>query len=282
MMMISMKSNYKLLIVFFLLIFWGSCTEEENEIDYNPNVKSSRDYIYAEDIFFEIINIYFKGITDPAVLDSNYKYIDNCAITLNPAGSMMTFSYGTVNRWCPDNKYRRGSFRAHFNSGPFEPGTTVTFSIDSLFVDDDQVAAEMSSAFLEPSGTGEKQFSFTIDSGQVILFDTVESPVILYNASFLFTWAEGEQTPGNHDDDLLLVTGSSGGISKDNVEFQVTVQEPLEDYLDCFWITAGTHQITTPSATTNAGIIDYITEDGCNYEVDFYFGESYFYDFLKH
>jgi hypothetical protein len=277
-----MKLRHSIPGIVFLIFFFISCEEEGSETNYNPNVKSSREYVFAEDIFFEIINVYFKGITDNSVLDSNYNYIDNCAITLNPSGTVMTFSYGTVNRWCPDNKYRRGSFTAQFSGGILQPGTTVTLTIDSLFVDDQEVSGSMSSEFLEPLGSGNEQLTFAINSGQVILEDTITPSVIHFDADYLLTWQEGRQTPDFHEDDMLLVTGNSQCISTDQTAFETVIQEPLEDYLDCFWIVSGTHQITVPAAQVTSGIIDYIQADECNYQVDFFFGESYFYDYLKY
>ena len=276
-----MKSRYLLILLATLVIFLSSCTEEGEETDYNPNVKSSRDYIFAEDIYFEIINIFFKGITDTSVVQGGYAYLDNCGIIYKPMEDKMVFEYGGVNRWCPDNKYRRGRFNATFYGPFFTQGSSVTFMTDSLFVDNHLVEAAMSAEFLGPDNGGKHQLTFVVTDGKITLNDTVNLSVIHYTSDFLLTWEMGQQTPYTHEDDMLLVTGNSSGISIDNIDFSLAIQEPLMNYLDCFWIASGNHRITVPSATVPEGTIDYIASDNCFYKVNFFFGESEFYDYLK-
>jgi hypothetical protein len=277
-----MKPGYILLLFIVVLLFHSSCKEEEAVTDYNPNVKSSKEYIYAEDILFEIINVYLKGITDTAVLNSHYAYLDNCAIFFEPGNNRMIFDYGEVNRWCPDNKFRRGKFTVDFEGAFFTEGSRGEFSLDSLFVDDELVEGSINSDFQGQDDMGREQVGFTLLDGRITLNDTTLVSPLQFSCSYLLTWQEGQQTPSVHEDDMFTVVGTGNGMSLDNVQYTVVVQDPLINYLDCFWIAYGTHQITVPSAKITEGIIDYITSDDCFYKVDFYFGESYFYENLKY
>jgi hypothetical protein len=264
------------------MLFFISCSDKGSETDFNPNVKSSKEFIFTEDILFEIINIYFKGITDTAVLGSGNNYIDTCDIHYFPSQEKMTFDYSGGNRWCPDNKLRRGRFHAQFNGPLFTQGTTVAFSIDSLFVDDNRVDGIMNSEFLGTDNSGKEQFTFQVSQGMISLYDTVQPSVIYFETDYLLTWEEGQLTPENHEDDMLLVTGNAMGKSIDGVDFELTIQEPLTNYLDCFWLATGTHRMKVPSAQVTEGSIDYITSDACFYRVNFLFGESEFYEYLKY
>lgn len=278
-----MKKSLILMILLtaFLSAFF-SCKDTNNETDYNPNVRSSKDLIYAEDLLFEVINIYFQGITDSAVLNSRYAYLDNCSIEYLPDADSMHFHYGPVNRWCPDNKFRRGAVYAHFTGPLFTEGSQVSLITDSLFVDDDHIEGQFHSEFLGNDGQGRKRFSISTDSCRVTLKDTLKLSVIRFSCDYTITWVEGAQTPNDHSDDMLAATGTVNGKSTDNYDFQSDITDPLVDFIGCNWIERGIHQISTPSAQVTTGTIDYISDDECNYAVNFYFGESYFYDYLKH
>ena len=194
----------------------------------------------------------------------------------------MRFDYGGVNRWCPDNKHRRGRFIASFDGPLFEKGTMVNFATDSLFIDNDLAEVIMDSEFLGPDNAGKHQLTFHVSKGLIMLDDTVNVVTLEFQPDYLLTWEEGQQTMENHGDDMFLVTGSSRGMNRDNTEFEVVIQDPLINYLDCFWIVSGTHQISVLSAEVSQGTIDYISVDDCFYQVDFYFGDSQFYDYLKY
>jgi hypothetical protein len=279
--LVIMKLRHLLVLLPLVVLFLGSCNEKGSETDYNPNVNSSKEFIFAEDILFEMVNIYFKGVTDTAVLGSGYKKIDSCNILYIPSEDKMIFDYGGWNHWCPDKKLRRGKFHASFNGPLFTQGTLVTFTIDSLFVDENLVEGNMNSEFLGLDNSGKHQLSFQVSQGKITLNDTVNVSVIHFETDYMLTWEEGQQTTGIHEDDMLLVTGNGSGRGVDQFDFELFIQEPLKDYIDCFWIQAGMHRITLPNAQVRDGSIDYITTDGCFYRVNFYFGESEFFEHLK-
>jgi hypothetical protein len=272
-----------LMFLLVLLLSYSSCKDTENETDYNPNVISSRDLIYAEDLIFEVINIYFQGITDTGVMESEYNYLQNCSIEYFQESDSMHFHYGPVNRMCPDNKYRRGSIIAKFHGPIFTAGSYADMFMDSLYIDDDLFEGTMTSEFLGVNLDGRQELTFALDSGKVTLFDTVAIlPTIHFNCNYILTWQEGGNTPYVHEDDMLQATGTTSGKNVNNIDFQSTIQEPLVDDFSCFWIVSGIHQLDTPSAQITTGTIDYISSDFCNYQVNFFFGESHFYDDLKH
>jgi hypothetical protein len=277
-----MKIRYLTLLILSFILFLSACKEEGQETDYNPNVKSSKEFIFSEDILFEVINIYLKGITDTAVLGEGYNYVDNCGILYIPLDDKMTFEYGGVNRWCPDNKFRRGSFDAFINGPFFTQGTRVDFVFDSLFVNDNLVEGILSSVFLGTDNSGKHQLGFQMSQGMITLNDTVNESIIHFETDYVLTWEEGYGTPTVHEDDMFMVTGTASGRNLDQVDYELTIQDPLMNYLDCFWIVSGMHRIDVPSAVVPEGTIDYITTDECFYHVKFYFAESEFYEYLTH
>jgi hypothetical protein len=114
-----------------------------------------------------------------------------------------------------------------------------------------------------------------------MLRDTTKEYGVRLTTDYLIVWAEGYWSVPIHEDDLYKITGTAAGFSGDGIEFSTLIQDTLYDYVDCFWISRGIDQITIPSAAVKTGTIDYITEDGCNNDINFYFNDDLFYDVIK-
>jgi hypothetical protein len=230
---------------------------------------------------FEIVNAFFKGVHDTAVHNSGFGYIDACSVRYYPESDSMSFGYGDVDRFCVDNKFRRGRFIAEFDGQVFEEGVTVSIVTDSLYVDDLLYEATMEISNSGLNSENLPEYLLIVSSSTVILPDTNKQNGISMEADYLLVWAEGSTTPEIHEDDTYQVEGTASGISSDLYAFSVQIQEPLSNYLDCCWISYGFSQITVPVAQYPTGTIDYISEDGCNNEMHFYFNDNLFYEIIK-
>jgi hypothetical protein len=277
-----MKNIIIIILLSLLPLLWlSSCNDNSSEVDYNPNVLSSKDYIRAEDALFEIVNAFFKGIRDSLVVNYGYGYIDACDVSYHPEDNSMNFGYGNINRLCQDNKFRRGRFSATFSGQYLVEGVRANIITDSLFVDDYLIEANMEIQNLGINNNNLPEFSLKLISSLIMLPDTAKINGVNLTTDFLMVWAEGSLTPPIHEDDLYLISGTSSGVSSDGYEFSTEIQEPLSDYVDCFWISRGMNQITVPSAQFPTGDIDYIIEDGCYNQFYFYFNDNLFYDIIK-
>jgi len=266
-----------LLILFSLF----SCEEKSVEKDYNPVVLSSKDYVRAEDGIFEILDAFYKGIYDTNVINHSYGYIDACDVLYFTAGDSMRFSYGEVNRFCQDQKNRRGMFLAYFSGQVFEPGVTAHLFTRDLFVDDFPVEAVIDIENMGLNGSDLTEYNMKVTSSTFIHPDTSKVSSIHFTTDYVMEWAEGYLTPPIHEDDIYIVSGSSSGISSDNYSFSTVIQDPFSNYLDCCWIMFGTSQITVPGGDFTEGTVDYVLEDECNNLINFYVDGNLFYDIIK-
>jgi hypothetical protein len=276
-----MKTRLLLLLLAVPIVWLSSCKEKTSEIDYNPNVLSAKDYVRAEDAMMELFTAFFKGIHDTLVANHGYGLIDNCSVTRWPGDTIMTFGYGEVNRLCMDGKRRRGLFVAAFDEPVFEDGVTANIFTDSLFVDDSLVEATMEIKNLGLNISDIPEFSMMVTSSAISAQDTNKLNKIRIIADFTLVWSAGYSTPEIHEDDTLTLTGAASGTSADLYSFSIIIQEPLKNYIDCYWIRDGKSQITVPAGEYPTGDIDYIYDDGCYNEIHFYFNGNLFYDFLK-
>jgi hypothetical protein len=276
-----MKKILLVVTVCAALVSLYSCKSMTSEIDYNPNVLSAEDYVRAEDATFEIVNFFFKGIHDTLVIENNYGYIDNCEMYWYPDEKLLTFGYGDVNRMCQDGKFRRGSFYAQFSGAKWDVGVTASITTDRLYVDDSLVQAHIDITYNGLNSGNFQEYSLLVTSCQIKLQDSTKINPVTISADFLMEWITGASTPDIHEDDSYLVSGTASGTSSDNYTFSVEIQDSLVDQIDCFWISSGLSKITIPEADFQSGTIDYIKDDGCFNEMNFYFNDYKFYDILK-
>lgn len=271
-----------LFVLMFFAAFWlNSCKNKINEVDYNPNVSCSKDYIRAEDAVFEIVNSFLKGVHDTAVINSGSAYIDACSVWYYADEDSMKFDYGSVNRMCQDDKFRRGHFDVTFDGNVFDEGVTADINTDSLLVDDFPAEAHIQITNLGMINGDMPDYSLKVLSSAIYMSDTNVTNKVSITTDFLMTWEEGWQTPEMHEDDRFMITGTASGFSRNLLDFTVSIQDSLESELDCWWIESGISQITVPSAEFQTGTIDYIAADSCNNEINFYFNGNLFYDQIK-
>jgi hypothetical protein len=273
-------------LIFALLIcitFTGlvSCKKDRTEINYSPGVVSSKDYVRAEDAMFEIVNTYFKGILDTLVIEHCYGYIDNCEICWYPQDSLLTFGYGSVDRMCQDNKFRRGSFYAKFDGQKWDEGVTAWITTEQLYVDDSLVEAKMEITNNGLNNSNFQEYALKVDYCIYKLQDSLKINPVVMSSDLTMQWIEGSSTPAVHEDDAYLISGTASGTSSDGYAFTVQIQDPLTDYVDCFWLEKGLSTIDVPASDYPDGEIDYVTDDGCADLLHFYFNNNLFYDIIK-
>lgn len=264
-----------------LILCFHACEDTSSEIDYNPNVQSSRDYIRAEDAVFEIVNAFLKAVNDTLVQSTGYAYIDDCDVAYNSIDHSLVFGYGTDNRLCEDLKYRRGRFIALFNGPVFEPGSVATLETDSLFVDDYPLDAKLTIEHTGQNPQNRPVYNLKLTEAYIMLADTTKVRGVDLAMDFSLEWAQGHLTPEVHEDDVYMISGTASGVSTDNYAFSIQVTDPLKNEVECFWISSGKSSISVPVSQVTTGDIDYVTQDQCNNYFLFFFDGNQFFDIIK-
>ncbi len=276
---LMMKKLFPPILIIAIVVFISSCKQKDSNIDYNPNVNAAKEYVQAENIFKRSFDIFFRSLHDTTLANTGVSDIQTCDVSKSDTSSEIRYSYGNYPRFCDDGMHRQGDYYAILTGDMNSTGGKALITFDSLLVEFDmEIRGNME---VENLGdiAGKPTYSLKITGGAIVKPDTINHKldIILYNTDFIVTWQEGYQTPFLPDDDLLLIEGTSSGRTIDQNDFFLTVKEPIYNALNCFWMQQGIYEITVPGANKTLGTIDYITEDGCNYAVDFYFDNNRFY-----
>ncbi len=176
-----------------------------------------------------------------------------CAtITYDTTGTakMITVDFGSTDCTCADGKRRKGVILIT-NNGQFDgigSANATTITTSSYYVNDNLIEATRTS-------TRTSATAWSIVSKSTITLPE-ERGVITWNGDFLRKYVSGDNTPYITDDEYEVI-GSATGVNTKDIEYTVTVSEPLQLQVGCRWIKGGILDITSPSmketATLNYG-----------------------------
>ena len=249
-----MMNRKSLILLACASIVFAACRkdkddDEELDLDYT----SASDNARAEDAFSDML-----GEVDKAVDANGLRGTDDeCAPTVsfdtiaNP--HTITIDFGSVNCTANNGRMRRGRILVSYTGHYREPGTVITITPDDYYVNDNHVQGTKTVTNLGPNGDGHTQFSVVVD-GSLTAGDG--SWTATHQANRTRTWITGEGT-ANIFDDVYLITGTGGGVNRNNVAYSVTITNALRVQVGCPYITAGAVEITPENKPTRT--IDYGT-----------------------
>jgi len=283
-----MKKFIAILLMAFIILFNNSCKKNNSEIDYNPNVNSSKNLVFSENYMREIMNIFFMSINDPALKTEHTVYINNCNIYYNENQNLLRFDYADDYRSCANDIFRKGYYLAQLDGPLNEAGTIYTFDFDqdSTFFrigtspqEVHHISADITAT--EKGLNVENKAEYEWNISNCVITKTSDTTLYYYSTDYLLTWEMGAGTPGIVEDDVLSITGSASGTTDDNIPYTANVLTELIDYMDCSWFAEGVHEIIIPSGSTTNGTVDYIMNDNCKDSVNYFFDDNLFYDQIR-
>ncbi len=263
------------LIIIFAMI---SCKKGSIETNYNPSLNVANNQVIAERAYSQIFNIFFMVVSDSLLKQTGSNKIFGAECTCQDTnGIVYVIDYLPYYTSCPDGKVRKGVITATLDKNFSEEGAIATLSFSNYVVDDLKLDGDNTISYTGIS-TGLQTYEHDIASATLTFYDTVSHGSYSWASSKVFTWTEGATTPGNYEDDVFEIAGSSSGSDLYGVEFATITDEDLGDYFSCRWIRTGRTYISTPGLDVQYGYIDYIGEDTCTNQVIYYFNGNPFYD----
>lgn len=262
-----------------------ACKKNSETIDYNPAIGAASRQVIAERAYSQVFNIFFRVVSDTSlkVTGSAVIFAADCSYEQDANGIKYTIDYHSTYTECPDGKFRRGLITAELDKELSEPGAAATLTFTDYNVDGLGIAGGNTISYKGPGIQQQKVYEHIVGPSTLTLFDTVGQGSFNWESSKTFTWAEGMDTPFEHEDDMFLVSGTSTGTDPAGIAFTTSIEEPLGDHFSCRWIRTGRTIINTPGLDVTGGYIDYIGDDSCTNVVVYYFDGNPFYDrFEKH
>ncbi len=235
------RINFQLIIVVFTVSLLAmSCRKNQDKNDATEIAQQSS---LAQK------NMNDAGVMSAEAIAGAYTtFAATCAtITYDTTGTAktITIDYGTTDCVCADGKRRRGKLLVTTN-GVFNGlgvANNIVTSTDGYYVNDNLIDGVRTMTKLNATD------SKIVSTATVTLPD--DRGVFSWNGDFTRRFLSGDNTPYANDDEYE-VTGSGGGINTKEVEYTLTVTDPLLIQTGCRWIKGGILTISADNMKDDA------------------------------
>ena len=144
----------------------------------------------------------------------------------NPTGTL-TIDFGSTPKTCSDGRTRQGKVIITFTGKFGDPGKTQVITLQDYYVNGNKVE-------------GTKTLSSTIDGAKLVTTINVHGGKITYTDGNFLTWNSSRvrtyDTKGTYldlSDDVMTVTGTASGTSRNGIAYTVNITNPLTYTLVC-------------------------------------------------
>lgn len=269
---------YFLIIVTFLS---SSCSKENQQIDYNIGVLASQEYVQSQQMMNQLLNTYFKSITDSLLIVDHQSEIDGAMVTYteNP-DEKIVIDYPD---WgCSDDcgHYRAGTITAKPNPGFYDSLAIIHFTFENFQYDYDDVY--MNGMTITNLGRiNGSNFTYKIHTGSVQVVYADSTGLIEFNMDQNFIFFKDTSSIFHGPEDYFKVYGTMGGTSSKGEAYSANIndQEYILNQYSCRWAKQGPATLSFESESYQAFIL-FPGADTCinKYAVDID-GNPFFYPF---
>lgn len=263
------KIIFRSLLAFALLGFLSSACKKEKKEEIDTDTQSSSDNSLAESSFNDVTSIAdeanegslstFRDMGTDGLLSACSNIVRLHADSSNADTLLISFGFNNgnnvnVNCLCADGRYRRGVINVIYTGKYRDSLSTHTISFTNYYVNDNQMLGTKTVTNNGRNAAGHPTFSIVVN-GTIQLANN--GGTLVWNATRNREWIAGYNTfgPGNWNDDVYLVTGSSTGTSASGNTFSSSITSPLKRALNCRWIESGTVDFTPSGKPTRT--LDY-------------------------
>jgi hypothetical protein len=222
-----------------LLFFTFSCKKQNSLIDYNPAVKASEEFAANQQMMTQILNTYFKSLSDSALWANGNANIDGARVSIKYLPVlMMEFQYDAWGNYDGYGHYRMGAIEAIPESDFTGTDAVVNFNFVGFLYDKDTLdLTKMTVQNIESQD--DKKFEVKVDSAVLILLDT--SGQYSFNMNQIFRLEKDPSTQHTSPLDKIYISGTMDGITMDLTTYFAVIAESAEiiDNYNCRWLKNG-------------------------------------------
>jgi len=249
--LIIMKSRFFILcaVVFTTLCF--SCKKEEKPVVDNET-QSALDNVKSQEAVmrtFSDINQY--GINEDGIKSAK---LDSCPlITISSIDTVfpktLTIDFGTVGCQGYDGKFRQGKLTVVFSNHWLNNrinGTYAEATCDNYIVDGQKLEGVFIVTYNGLNSSNGPTYNIKATNAKLTL---LTGKNISWNSNETVDWIAGYDNL-NLDDDVILISGSSSGVTSEGTSYTMNITKPLKKDNSCKYITEGTIELTPEKLNT--------------------------------
>ncbi len=242
-----MRLNYLILAGFILLVF-STCNKEENtRYDYNKGIEASRSFVTAEQMTVQLLNTFFKSITDSVLMADGMAKIDNGDVFYysEPQESIeIRYPY-----WSKIDSYghrRANIYEAIPRTNFSDPKAVIDIVFTDFYYDYDTITVQNMVISKLGKVDGENEhYQVSVDRIYRTYADT--TGVLSFNFDQQIIRYKDPETEYTSPNDKFVISGEMVGVTKSALSFSsvIDVDLTLETDFSCNWLRLGPAAVIT-------------------------------------
>jgi len=254
----------KILLLGVLIISLIACQKKNTRIDYNHGINAGRTYVAAQQMMTQLLNTYFKSLTDSVLIETGESQIDGAAIYYNNAPEESILIKYPI--WGNDDGYghwRINSYTAIPRTDFADPEVTVDITFSDFLYDKDTLIVKnlVVNALGKTDGVND-HYNVSADHVEIIYRDTTGMMSFDFDQQYVLHKDKG--TIYTSPDDYFMIGGTMKGITKGMLSFhsEINADSVVMDSYSCTWLKAGIITVeTTPF--TYYSYVNFPKQDTC-------------------
>jgi hypothetical protein len=233
--------KFKLFISGVLITAIFACQKQNTQVDYNDGVAGARNYVFAQQMMVQLLDTYFKSLTDSSLIVDDRSKIDGADVYYYPPPEeRILIEYPT---WGSDDGYghwRINSYEAIPRTSFDDPEAVVDINfIDFLF---DKDTLDVQNLVIQSLGKTDGQNDhFKISANNVSLTYRDTTGTMSFSFDQEYAKIKDQSTVYTSPNDEYKISGKLSGTSKDQLVFQGTIpaDSVITNSFSCTWLKGG-------------------------------------------
>jgi len=240
-----MKLKFVLLIG-VLLMFSFACKKENTRFSYQDGINGAKSFVTAQQMMVQLLNTYFKSLTDSAFLAGNSVKIDGADVLYfeDPERILIRYPW-----WGNDDGYghwRMNTYEAFPRTEFSDPDVVVDIIFNDFLFDKDTLPVHNLVVKNRGKIDGVNDH-FEVSASLVERRYSDSTGMLSFSFNQLYIRHKDPNTVYTSPDDYFFITGELNGTSKDLLVFHSTIEadSALLDSFSCNWLKSGVAGVTT-------------------------------------
>ena len=245
---IRMKYRFVFFLFVGILLSIMSCNKTENSYDsFHRGMESSKQYVDAQQMMTQIMNTYFKSITDSLLLNTGTSWVDAANIRqYNDTLNHLIIEYPAWGNEDGYGHYRQGIIEATTNAGFLETNAIVNIRFINFLYDLSPLAVD-SMVLVNQGKVDGKNQKYKLDAKRIEMHYADSSGIFSFSMNEMFTVYKAAGTFYTSHKDSIGIYGNLNGTTKNNLVFDAECVEDsamLYAY-SCNWLKGGPVNLET-------------------------------------
>jgi hypothetical protein len=235
------------LLIFGLILLSGCNKDKNSYVSYHRGVNASQQFVYAQQMMKQLLNTYFKSLTDSAFLASGTANIDGAKVQYHEDTLKKILieypSYGADDGF---GHWRMGTYEAQTHDDFFKKDALIHFVFNDFSYDKDTLTVD--SLILQNLGkTDGLNEQYYIKSGDITVDYELSDYYSIFRLDEYFKRIKDPSSKYTSPEDKYEIWGALNGLTDLNVQFESSIVEDsaLMNAFSCAWLKQGPVTVLT-------------------------------------